>query len=652
MALVDRSPSVSPLPSPDVEWDSFLAGWSPNPTFPPTEQPPSFDISYFTPSTIQANYPQQLESLSYNFSENFVEQVQEWANNNQVQTFDSLQFPNTTAIAPLINFPMDDFVLPAQLIADNTGQQLPSRVQYILKPINAATSSTQTEINQNSVCKDSYPEDIESITSLSPPDSYHFSSASSPSNLAISTGSSPNSVARKPQSTSGKKKKKRKNMAEETVLCTKNWKNGSGESVASVNQWRLWNCATRRKTEAQLKRYRLNREVGPCEKCLKSKKGCDRSYFPYIDCLRQKSLVFLHRPESAKLFRDRPCNGHPLASERQCIYKLGDISIDSERSLSLKLSQGIGKPLKVWVNEFEAHSDFKTKHVWQSRAGTSELEMPRLCLASLTETRAAVEGYIRSSWHQYLEEIVRTSSGTVRNVLYEAQRYSMVNKNSIVHRGLMLLAVNRMIERDWTISDTNIEMSQFIVNDEYSSWYGKIPITPVMDTQLDQIIIQDFLVPLRRRLLYDVQTKMDQKRKEDWFEIFLAVFILATNTELLLRHSRRNAIRYGARRRYNSVELAEEYFHGTNILLAHFHYGCNGTAALMQLSSKSIPKNITGLQDHQKEFLHKLRREVQAQKNQMLLIRSTHQYETEMFWSHQLFFQDWKPDDRNVVDEM
>jgi hypothetical protein len=110
----------------------------------------------------------------------------------------------------------------------------------------------------------------------------------------------------------------------------------------------------------------------------------------------------------------------------------------------------------------------------------------------------------------------------------------------------MLLSVNRMIELDWTVCPPGT-IGLHTVDDEESPWNGKAPITPVMDTQLDQIVITDFLMPLRQKILPELQAKMEAGQKQDWFEIFLVVFILSTNTEWLLRHSRKNAKRYGAK---------------------------------------------------------------------------------------------------------
>ena len=124
-----------------------------------------------------------------------------------------------------------------------------------------------------------------------------------------------------------------------------------------------------------------------------------------------------------------------------------------------------------------------------------------------------------------------------------------------------------------------------VVDDPENPWFEKIPVTPIMDLQLDQIVIQSFLKPLRDPLLQELQVKIYEARKENWFEIFLTISILLTNAERLLQHSRNNAKRYGVQvrlcyhvftpgltlipqRRYNSLDLAYSYFHACKILIA------------------------------------------------------------------------------------
>ncbi len=122
----------------------------------------------------------------------------------------------------------------------------------------------------------------------------------------------------------------------------------------------------------------------------------------------------------------------------------------------------------------------------------------------------------------------------------------------MVRKALDLFAANRIIERDWRVCGEET-MGLKVVWEPENPWNGKIPITPIMDTQLDQIVIQEFLIPLRTELLEDLQAKIYEGRRQDWFEVFLTIFVLLTNAEWLLTHSRGNAIRYGVKVRLNVI---------------------------------------------------------------------------------------------------
>lgn len=66
-----------------------------------------------------------------------------------------------------------------------------------------------------------------------------------------------------------------------------------------------------------------------------------------------------------------------------------------------------------------------------------------------------------------------------------------------------------------------------------------------MDQQLDQIVIQWILKPLKQSILADLKRLIQERAKENWFEIYLTVFILLNNSEVQLAHSRQFAQRYG-----------------------------------------------------------------------------------------------------------
>src|SRR6266487_1571374 len=94
-----------------------------------------------------------------------------------------------------------------------------------------------------------------------------------------------------------------------------------------------------------------------------------------------------------------------------------------------------------------------------------------------------------------------------------------VFQDSMVAQALDLWATCRMIEKSWGMCGEDT-LGLTPIAEEGNPWKGKIPITPIMDTQLDQIIIQGFLVPLREKLLHELTEKVNVHLPDMWFEIY------------------------------------------------------------------------------------------------------------------------------------
>lgn len=76
---------------------------------------------------------------------------------------------------------------------------------------------------------------------------------------------------------------------------------------------------------------------------------------------------------------------------------------------------------------------------------------------------------------------------------------------------------------------------------------GIIPVTPVMDTQLDDIFLRDLLIPLTKRLLQGLKDKIDEQKRENWLEIYLTMFIMMSNMGWVIKGVLPWASRYGLR---------------------------------------------------------------------------------------------------------
>lgn len=103
-------------------------------------------------------------------------------------------------------------------------------------------------------------------------------------------------------------------------------------------------------------------------------------------------------------------------------------------------------------------------------------------------------------------------------------------------------AVSRMIEIPWEIcGEWTDTLGMSPVQNPENPHKGKIPIPPIMDTLLDQIVIRHFLQPLRERVIKKFEQLISPARPEVWFEVYLSAFIILNHIERLAKHSASHA---------------------------------------------------------------------------------------------------------------
>jgi hypothetical protein len=93
-----------------------------------------------------------------------------------------------------------------------------------------------------------------------------------------------------------------------------------------------------------------------------------------------------------------------------------------------------------------------------------------------------------------------------------------------------------MIEIPWQMCGPDT-LGVDLVTDPTSPHKGRIPIPPMMDTQLDQIVIQFILTPLREKVVDKFEKLITPAKREAWWEVYLSAFILLNHIERLARHS-------------------------------------------------------------------------------------------------------------------
>jgi len=215
---------------------------------------------------------------------------------------------------------------------------------------------------------------------------------------------------------------------------------------------------------------------------------------------------------------------------------------------------------------------------------------------------------------------------------------------------LMFWSATRMIERSWLITgDYRLglpPMKQSIGPCRLNPHIEAVPVTPIMDTQLDEIAIKHVLVPLKSKLLGLLKKKILEKKKENWYEIFLATFITLHNSEMIIGHVKDYSRRYGilfVQRPNDEASLSHAYYHACKTVLAYFHFASGGAAPLsLDWLGPTLDTSIMSQQ--QIAFLRNIKDEVLSQDAKLQNLKNESMYETEMFWCHQLLCLDWKAD--------
>ena len=202
-----------------------------------------------------------------------------------------------------------------------------------------------------------------------------------------------------------------------------------------------------------------------------------------------------------------------------------------------------------------------------------------------------------------------------------------------------------MIERFWLICGADMlgmaPMERNIGPCRHNHHIDAIPVTPIMDTQLDEIAIRDVLIPLKTRLLRILKAKVLAKKKEYWYEICLATFIILHNSERVLDHVVDFARRFGVSvsvqenctfriltilfpqpkpKANDESSLSHAYYHACKTLLAYFHFASGGATPLA-LDWGGPTQDSSIVDQHQVAYLRNIKTEILRQGQSELSLR-------------------------------
>ncbi|KAL0471666.1 hypothetical protein QR685DRAFT_471472 [Neurospora intermedia] len=413
------------------------------------------------------------------------------------------------------------------------------------------------------------------------------------------------------------------------------------------------------RTEEQKRTSKLARKNGVCYWCKEKKRKCDlHEKGPFESCgicATQKTYkgvlrmpCFTSTLADMLFFRAGPAVNEPLFIKRETVFRLTDFSKPNVGVIKLELTQNIGKHhLVVYASQFDPLPGDKLSYTpTDRRTGRKHnIPMPHFCLTNYDEVHFNMTKYFHSSKQDYLH-MLKGNGGLTWDIVSMAIEYAETKKDSLVDTALNLWVICRMIEDPWELLENN-KLGVSRVNLPGTKFHGKIPIPPMMDTQLDQVIIQFVLNNLRGKLIGLFERNISPAKPETWFETFLASFIMLTHIERLAAHSVRHAETHTMPTKYSNTKFLEQAFHTAKIVLSRFHYACNGSIPLGLDWKDSQVSSMAKLGPKEVEFMQRIQKEFKKREDDLRNLPSKREYETDGHWYHQLFIEDW---DKSPVD--
>lgn len=224
-----------------------------------------------------------------------------------------------------------------------------------------------------------------------------------------------------------------------------------------------------------------------------------------------------------------------------------------EHRHKIRLTQGFGFEVEVTVARFQPLPGDKTAYPWRdSRGEPRELELPPYYIVDMDDHQEILEKYNQDSYLVYIQRLLKGKTPLMVWTLQEAIRYARTHQvcpfysslslplyrganddpsqSRLVQDCLRLWAGSRLTELPWTICGEHT-LGQSPVEELDCPRSGTIPIPPIMDTQMDHLVIKMVMNPLRQRILSQLHSKILEKRRENWYEIYLAMFVIMSNME-------------------------------------------------------------------------------------------------------------------------
>ncbi len=378
---------------------------------------------------------------------------------------------------------------------------------------------------------------------------------------------------------------------------------------------------------------------GPCKACLKqayplSPAVCRRARFQDVEIVRlgptrdfANTLRWLQNsPKDPQKAEWKRITNMPIrkTSQARPIY------------ITLRLSQGHSDDtLNLRVQEFDPVAGDKVNYTWIADGVEQTYSCPRYAIADKYHATEEVRRFLYSNVEKYVDRLL-PADGDLRAVFVRKvfqQALDRAHDSPLDHSAIRFWVAGRFIEDPWSIKGEETLGMTFDTRPT-SPCYQRIPVTPIMDFQIDNIVIYDHLKTILGGIRTEIRKRIMPIEKEDWFDIHLATFILLHHVDLTMKHDIDFAIQHNLSKRFSNKALIEMISVGANTLL-EYHQHEQGHLPLSAPNWHEIETNNV-FDENQRKYLVEARALIQQ-------INTPRKPGDALFWTSQMHDSKWQP---------
>lgn len=323
--------------------------------------------------------------------------------------------------------------------------------------------------------------------------------------------------------------------------------------------------------------------------CLKlAEKGSMKSHIQRPLCWRPPKI------KNAELFRRGPTidfaaslRGHKADAKpgKQAVWDLFATGTKGRHAPKVvHLSQHwTSDTLTIELHRYQPMETDKQFYTWFDENGIERRYVtPPYGISDWRKVHSSVERFMERNFQGYIDAHLTNANEITRLTFEVAVEHRHLH---LVDRALKIWVGCRFIEEPWSITSngTSETLSLSPDSNPNSPYHARIPVPPIVDLQIDLIVINTILQPLLKETLTMVDELLKASNDgdwRDWFEVYLAYFVLLRNVEMAVAHDAWFVRRHGLKTKYSNKALIDTILQGATTLLQCFHHAHRGYAPL------------------------------------------------------------------------